>query len=683
MISAKLQIYHGAPSIYINGEYTEPTMLFGRMNLEFCNEQRKAVYLSEVARAAKSGIHIHTMFLFMDTDLDCSDEESNAENRRKLHEILSIDPKGYLIPRCLVPYDHTVTDTPDSENELFTDGIGRPDENYLRADFVSPIWRQQTLKYLARFIRSILADPILCEHVIGYHFSGGETGEWFQRRYHDGVLNISEPNNRQFRLWLQKKYGSDKALSAAWEADVTLETASVPEDLPGVSRAFHSVGLIEGKGNRRFTDYLDYFSDEITDLIEEAASVVKHETDGNSLFVSFYGYHFEIPGAYSGHNSLAKLLRCPDVDILTSPVSYVNRNEGGIGAYMNEASSVMSAGKLWLDESDYRMPVIRVPKPGDPIPSIGSLDAAKEVILREYGKLALNGAGTWWMDLFNIGWFDDDRLWSYISNGRRYYDQMREATKPAVAEICYLVDEKAMSLVGDTWHFAVHLLGRTRKEAYSAGLSYDLRLIEDFLDGKLDGAKVYIFVNPFRLEERGIEKITQKLRENHATALWMFGFPISADKALLKELTGFDFAITAESAQQIEFDGRVLPRIEVSPLTVPLNGESLGNYQDGRSAFAKNSANGYDSYFCGGSYVAPEIIRMVAKWAGAKLYTAKGDCFNRIGNLAMLHTSTAGEKTIHFGTKATELRSGIVYEDGHCVFNAKAGETFLFILSDN
>ncbi len=682
MINARLKLHRGAPAIFINGEYTEPTMLFGRLNPEFYDESRKAAYQSEIVRAASSGVHIHTMFLYMDVDMSCSDEESNKENRENLYEILRLDPEGYLIPRCLVPYDHTVTGTPDSENERFTDGVGRPGEDYIRADFISPIWRQQALTYLMRFIRSILADPILCDRVIGYHFSGGETGEWFQRRYHDGVLNVSDANDRQFRLWLKRKYGNEQALSIAWEREVTFETASVPSELPGVSRAFSQVGLLEGAGSRRFIDYLDYFSDEITDLIEEAAALVKRETDGNSLFVSFYGYHFEIPGAYSGHNSLAKLLRCPDVDILTSPVSYVNRNEGGMGAFMNEASSVMAAGKLWLDESDYRMPVVRVPKPGDPIPGIASMDAAREVILREYGKLALNGSGTWWMDLFNIGWFDDDLLWSYIAEGRRYYDQMREAAKPAVAEVCYLVDEKAMSLVGNTWNFATRLLGGSRNNAYFTGLSYDMHLIEDFLDGKLDGAKLYIFLNPFRLEDRGIEKITQKLRENRATALWMFGFPLSADRATLKELTGFDFLITPETAKELQIEGTSIPRVEVSPLTVPQNGEVLGSYPDGRPAFAHISANGFESYFCGGSTAVTEIVRLVAEAAGARLYKAPGDCFNRIGDLAMLHTSTAGEKTLHFGMRATELRSGIVYEDGRCTINAKAGETFLFILSN-
>lgn len=655
-------------------------MLFGRLDMiepDFLDAYRR-----ELKRGARSGVHIHTMFLYMDVDLTLPDEQSNAENRRMLRELIEIDPEGWLIPRCLVPYDHLATNTPESENERFTDGVGRPGEDYIRADFVSPVWREQAMRFLTRFIRSVLADEVLCERVIGYHFSGGETGEWFQRRYWDGVLNVSDANTRCFRRWLARKYPDDAALSAAWEQDASLETAVVPADLPGYAHDFQPVGLLEGRGSRRFIDYLDYFSDEVSDLICQAAAVVKRETRGNSLFVSFYGYHFEVPGAYSGHNSLAKLLACPDVDILTSPVSYVNRNEGGMGAYMSEAASVLAAGKLWLDESDYRMPVITVQKPHDDfIQYVANLDAAREVILREYGKLGLIGAGTWWMDLFNTGWFDDDTMWKHIAEGRGYYDRMRLAAVPAVPEVCYLADEKAMSMVGDTWTFALDLMGRTRNEAYFTGLSHELRLLEDFLDGKLDGAKLYVFVNPFRLHDRDWAAIQARLKKNGASALWMFGFGLNADRAALRALTGFDFAITPESSDRLDALGVSIPRVAVSPLTAPQNGETLGTYADGRTAFARIRADGYDSYFCGGSYVDPHTLRYVAGQSGARLYAAPGDCFNKRGNLAVFHTASAGEKTIDFGCPATELRSERRYADGVCRFQAGRGETFLFILS--
>lgn len=680
MIKACIQPYRGAPAIWINGEPVEPFMLFGRLEMD--NAALLDVFYREIERAARSGVHIHTFFVHLDPDMTAPDTASNRRTRALMRRILETDPEGYLLPRVLPPYDHLATDTPESENERFSDGGDKKeDEPCVRADFVSDMWREQIMTLLARFIRMVLADPVLSKRTIGYHFSGGETGEWFQRRYWDGVLNVSEANTRAFRRWLAAKYATDETLSAAWGREVRLADVCVPADLPGYAHEPFEKGLFEGAADRRFVDYLDYYSDEVASLIEQGAATVKRETGGNSLYVSFYGYHFEIPGAYSGHMSLARVLRCPDVDVLTSPVSYVNRNERGQGAYMNEVGSVLAAGKYWLDESDYRAPVGTLPPPcPNTTPGIKTRPAARQVILRECGKLALHGAGTWWMDLFNHGWWDDDTLWADIADGRRFYDEMRANARPAAPEVCYLIDEKAMSLVGDTWRFALDLLGKTRDEAYFTGLSYDLRLVEDFLEGRVDGAKLYVFVNPFRLHERGLTAIAERLRANGASALWMFGFGADADADELRAATGFGFTVTRESADAVMLaDGTRLSRVPVTPLTVP-DGVTLGGYPDGRAAFAKSDAAGYPSWFCGGTRAGGELVRRVAEAAGARLYTA-GDNFNRLGDLALLHTVSAGTKRVDFGCPARELCKGHVYPDGVASFEAGAGETFLFILN--
>lgn len=678
MVEALLKSVNGVPTIHINGKPCDPILMFGRLDI-VSGDHLKA-YHSEFKRAAEAGFHLHTMFLLLDSDLSVPDTESNQKNREMLRELLEIDPDAYLLPRCLVPYDHTAIGIPESENKLFSDGRTDPREPYIRSDFISDIWRERANLLLARFIRSVMHDEILCEHVIGYHFSGGETGEWFQRRYHSGVVNVSAPNTRNFRRWLRKKYKSSDELSRAWKCDVTLDTAEVPADLPGCKRAVSPVGILDYDGSERFVDYLDYFSDEICDVITQGAATVKRETGGKSLFVSFYGYHLEIPGAYSGHFSLEKLLKCPDVDILTSPVAYADRNEGGIGAYMSEVSSVISAGKLWLDESDYRIPSVTVstPRP-DVIDYIKSMEASREVILREYGKLALTGAGTWWMDLFNTGWFDNDTVWEYISEGREYYKKMRANADGNVSEICFIVDEKAMSKCGDTWSLACDLLKKTRDIAYKAGISFDFRLLSDFLSGKTDKSKLFVFLNPFRISESVAKEIKARLLSVGASALWLFGFGSSTDKTLLKELTGFEFSVSSEIQTCIDFDGRHFDRADVSPLTVPLNGTSLGKYGDGKTAFASNCDSGYNSYFFGGTYIPAEILRFVASESGASVYSEIGDCFNKIGRLALLHTGTAGTKALNFKAPVTELTSGKYLSDGIFTAEAKMGQTFLFV----
>ena len=69
--------------------------------------------------------------------------------------------------------------------------------------------------------------------------------------------------------------------------------------------------------------------------IELVASTIKDASDHKKIVTIFYGYYFEISGLplgpqTSGHLALARLLECPDIDILCSPISYLDRGLGGM-----------------------------------------------------------------------------------------------------------------------------------------------------------------------------------------------------------------------------------------------------------------------------------------------------------------------------------------------------------------
>ena len=75
------------------------------------------------------------------------------------------------------------------------------------------------------------------------------------------------------------------------------------------------------------------------------------------LVVFFYGYVFEFGAirngpATSGHYALRRVLDCPDIDVLCSPISYFDRGLGQSAPAMTAAESVALAGKMWLYEDD-------------------------------------------------------------------------------------------------------------------------------------------------------------------------------------------------------------------------------------------------------------------------------------------------------------------------------------------
>ena len=779
MLKATLQPWKGVPAIFVNGLRQEAHMLYLNTPAQGDGDER-ARFLRQARYAAESGVHIFTFHCTMDPDLVSPPEETNVYLRSVMHDLVEADPEALLFPRCSFNTSLEACATPSEEAVRFTDGRGMEsdkssfeeysaDPNCFRqegdkapfADFVSDYWRHQAMLVLTRFIRACRADPVLRDHMIGYHFASGMTSEHYQFRYWDGVLDVSEANQKGFRYWLWRKYRTDEALSTAWEQPVTIRGARVPEDLPGIRKQFRpeirerarydrrtfdlmewytwrswdadldfpdamqyslrvwlqryyytdealsaawggeyhiaddlcppdfkTTWLVDSgydallcrTGWKRFSDYLDYYGDQVAALIEEAAATVKRETAGDGLTCFFYGYHYDVQSAQSGHHSLERLLKCPDVDILCAPLSYYNRNEGGMGASMADVSSIHAAGKLWLDESDYRQPVVTGhPKYLDVCKSIRSLAGAREIAVRQCGKLALWGSANWWMDLRGLGWYDSRELWSYIAEGRRYQREMEDARIERAADVIFLDDEKAMSHIGDAWGFADDLMNKSRNEAYFTGLSCDWRTLEDFIDGRADGAKLYVFLNPFRILRDGKDAaVLDRLCRLQSAAVWMYGFGPEDDPAALKTLTGFDLVRKRAPSPTVEIGGETYTRRAGETAVVPENGMILGTYASGDPAFAFSVTAGYPSYFLGGSRAYGGVLRQIASRHGARLYTPGGDVFLRLGNLAVLHTASAGEKTVDFGVPGRELRSGAVFRDVFTV-DAPAATTYLFI----
>ncbi|MBQ4322253.1 MAG: hypothetical protein IJC35_08435 [Oscillospiraceae bacterium] len=780
MLKAKLQMKNGVPAIYVNGEWKEAQMLY--LNTPSKPEgDRYELFLRQVKLAADSGVHMFTYHATLDTDMTSPPEETNKWLRKLMRDIIEIDPEALIMPRCSYNTNMDAVSTPLEDCVHFSDGRGMESERstweeyaadptclqreWMKrpfASFVSDYWRQQCVLMLTRFIRSCNADPILRDHIFCYHNATGMSSEHYQCRYWDGVLDVSESNNIGFRAWLRHKYGTEEALSSAWEMPMTFEAAAVPADLPGIRREykpeirelarrdrrvfdimewytwrswdaeldqpdamnyslrvwldmcyktdealsrawggdyrldgrnvpedfrdwlidFEYEPLLSGKGCRRFADYMEYYGNQVAKTIEEAAAAIKRETAGNALTCFFYGYHYDVQSAQSGHHSVDRVLQCPDVDILCSPLCYYNRNEGGMGAYMTDTTSIHNAGKLWLDESDYRQPVVtQTPSGLDVCMSIKSLEGAHQIALRQCGKLALYQAANWWMDLRGLGWYDSAELWSYIAEGRRYQMEMEAARKPGVAEVVFVNDETAMYRIGDAWKFADDLMNKTRNEVYYAGLSFDFVMLNDFLAGNADGAKVYVFLNPFNLIAAGKDKaVKDKLLENAAAAVWLYGFCENDCPKAVRSLTGFTLTRERQTADTLEIGGETYTRRAGKTVYIPRNGTVMGHYPSGDAAFAMTDEAGYRSYFLGGSRMYSNVLRDIAAENGALLHMDAGDMFYCIGNLAVLHTASAGEKKLTFrANKVRELVYGKEYGPTFTV-NAEEFKTYLFIL---
>ena len=86
--------------------------------------------------------------------------------------------------------------------------------------------------------------------------------------------------------------------------------------------------------------------------------------------------------------------RCPDVDFLTSPTSYMFRDPALARHFMSLTGSVRHAGKLWFDENDIRTSLA----PGEWVPGARSTRGHPPAEPRA-GQRDRERSGQWWFDV--------------------------------------------------------------------------------------------------------------------------------------------------------------------------------------------------------------------------------------------------------------------------------------------
>ena len=265
--------------------------------------------------------------------------------------ILAINPNAKLIPRVdlRVPPAWWSERYPGEMMKFAAGGnLGYP-------SIASEQYRRDAAAALRGLIR--YSETNFGANMAGYHPTGGNTHEWFYLRSPGRIVSgYDDATRRTWREYLHRQYGSDAALQKAWkDSRVTLDSAEVP--LPAERQAERPTVFLEPAADRPLIDFHLYLQEAMTDTILSLARVIREETGSNRLSIAFYGYLFEHAGiangpAVSGHYALRRLLDSADIDIVSGPISYHDRQLGGISTTMTAADSVTLAGKLWLNEDD-------------------------------------------------------------------------------------------------------------------------------------------------------------------------------------------------------------------------------------------------------------------------------------------------------------------------------------------
>ena len=135
-----------------------------------------------------------------------------------------------------------------------------------------------------------------------------------------------------WRAWLRARYRTDAALQTAWHDPPRTWNAQPcrrPRNAAPPRTAFCAIPATE----KPLIDFAAFQQQAMADLVCDLAHAVRQASHGRKLAIFFYGYVFEfgtirLGPATCGHYALRRVLDCPDIDVLCSPISYFDRGLG-------------------------------------------------------------------------------------------------------------------------------------------------------------------------------------------------------------------------------------------------------------------------------------------------------------------------------------------------------------------
>lgn len=586
---------------------------------------------------------------------------------QSIKHILGANPKALIVPWfCLDPPLWWLNAHPDHELKLLgsTNNI-RYEKRSVSVS--SELYRREVGEHLKNCIEYI--EKKYGDHILGYMPCGQNTYEWFYQNVWGGGYPGYAPIDRiAWNEWLKQKYSTNETLQKAWQTDRwTLGNVDVPS-IEFRKEANKSAFLDVAKGSeyRRLFDFHLFLQQMMSDTVLGVSRIAK-ETSNKLVFI-FYGYYFELGGfskgaATTGHMNLRPLLQSPWIDSLCAPMSYFNRNKGGVAPMMSPSESITLAGKLWLTEDDTRTHLIAPSTPKNPYDFLETLADTQSIHQRNLGQYLVRNFANWWVDLSSVGWLNDPGIWSNLNTLRPLDEYVQAHPIPFKPEIACFIDTDSL-LASTNGSVSVQLCSLARAPLGLIGAPYGQYMLEDYLDGKTN-AKVNILLAAWRLTS----KQRQSLKEKAATDTIVWGFASGwldaqhgGNTRNMEEIMPFKFRkianpqkppvlteagkafglklvyqyedMTASRFRQMKNNKSAKDQSltytvpeEIFTVTDARPDEILATLPDGSPIIVmRKTSSGGCSLYVGLPSLDKEILRGAAKIAGAHLYTTARPC---------------------------------------------------------
>lgn len=692
-MKAQVRDYNGTPTIYLDDQ-----PIFGGIHWGF--DYNFAAKNQEIIRHyAAAGIHIYSLD---GTGTDwCGLRPGKRDPYdfeilgKRLQSVIEADPQALFNLRNMIETRYLLDDWwnklhPD-ETELLSDGTR------IAQSFASPSW-QADVNELFKGLIAFLRQACLYDRVIAYQICTGVCGEWIKNESSMGIAcgDYSLPMVRYFRDWLKRHYdGSLEALQSAWnDPQVTYDTAEVPSE----SEQLNTIHLTfrDPRREQKTIDFYACYAELCADSLLDFCRTIKEATGGEKLTGAFFGYLMDlswndvffgnpegIPSAEvstlqrSGHLGLQKVLRSPDIDFIVSPYGYAFRGLGGDGLPMQPVDSLRVHGKLYLFEEDTRMH-----NNFDPDGRNQAMEHNIAIYHRNFAQVLTHGLGITWLE--NNQFMEAPQLADEVYDWLRRYEEIGawslRLDRTPRSEVAVFLDDESFFYQTVKNNLSLPLVFQQRVTNLNRfGAPHDIYLLNDLLEGRLPEYKLYIFLNPYHLNDQRRQALKNIVRRDGKTSLWLYapGYlnsdvreqPFSTE--LMTDLTGLRFGrginpwgpfmhitnfthpITRDLPQDW-FWGTTAPLGPLFHLDDPeatTLGQvvySLGRCKPGfgiRTFNAGNPAAAWTSVYVATPNVPAPVLRGIARQAGVHLYNEEGDVLYATSSLLSAHTVAGGKRT--------------------------------------
>jgi len=608
-------------------------------------------------------------------------------------EVLRANPNALLLPR--LGANPPAWWRKDHPNDVMTweDGSQQP-----YGVVGSPAYRRDVAARVAAVVEHL--ENKFGDHMAGYHPCGQNTGEWFYQDTWGNLLSGYAPaDTTAWRAWLRNHYRNDVALQNAWrDPSVTLNNACVPT--AEQRRASPTDTLHDPATQKQLIDFAEFQQDAMADLVCELAHAVRQASNGRKLEVFFYGYLFEfgtvrLGPATSGHYALRRVLDCPDIDVLCSPIAYFDRGVGGSAPCMTAAESVALAGKMWLFEDDTRT---YLASSSDVAMYQGAKNFAEtqNILLRNVAQEATRNCATWWMDLGATGWFNDVHLWDEMQRLELVDRVFLDKRIPYRPEVAAVIDEHSMlETSASSWKITEPGNYVVRQPLARMGAPYGQYLLDDIVRGRVR-AKLYVFLNAWQLSVAQRKALRKNIRG--ACNIWCYAPGLHdgnrTSPEAMQELTGFRLvpvspakalATPTDLGRQLGLKTPLGVDRSVSPLFAAADAtaaETLASYSDGTPAVTLRKTRKGWCLFVGTPGLTSDLLRIAARKGGVHLYTQTDCNVYANGPIIALHAAQDGPITLDTGQRGSvhDALSGDLVGNGPCLtLPMTRGDTRIFL----